>query len=156
MNRRVVVLQGVSGSGKTTYGRRLAEEARESGFASRIVSADSYFEKLGGGTYKFDFTKLGEAHGECFRAFLDAVGIGIEFVIVDNTCTRVIEIAPYMLAAQAFGYEAEVHRVVCDPKVASARNLHDVPLGSVIAMDARIASEKLPPWWKLTEVQTAA
>ena len=150
MSRLVIVLQGVSGSGKSTYARKLANEARQSGYASRIVSADAYFEK--GGTYKFDFTKLGEAHGECFRAFLENVAIGIEVVIVDNTCTRVIEIAPYMLGAQAFGYAAEVHRLVCDPKVASARNLHDVSLGSVISMDARIASERLPPWWKLTEV----
>lgn len=151
--KRVIVLQGVSGSGKSTYGRKIAAEFRANGLTVEIVSADDYFVRFGGGTYAFNPSHLPKAHGECFRHFMQTVGAqAADVVIVDNTNTTAVEAAPYMAGAQAFEYEAEIHRIVCDPEVAAARNLHGVPAGAVKAMASRIASEKLPPWWKLVVV----
>lgn len=160
MGMKVIVLQGVSGSGKSTYGRKLAKEAEAKGAFVRTVSADNFFVALGGGTYKFDPSKLGEAHALCLRTFINAMierwdgyFTNDSLVIVDNTNTTAVEIAPYMASAAAFGWDAEVHYVKCDPTVAAARNLHGVPEKSVRAMASRIESESFPPWWKIVPVE---
>ena len=72
----------------------------------QIVGADDFFEGSEG--YRFDKTKLAEAHGQCFRRFIDFLDVDVDLVIVDNTNTTTEEIAPYMLGASAYGYEAEV------------------------------------------------
>lgn len=158
---RVVVLQGVSGAGKSTYGRTLTEAARAEGLHAVMVSADDYFLQLGGGTYAFDPSKLQEAHATCFREFIrylqsetDADTRRVDLIVVDNTNTTPHEVSPYMLAAQAFGFEAAVHRVLCDPAVAAARNLHGVPTPSVRAMADRITRERLPARWAVREVRS--
>lgn len=148
--KHVIILQGVPGSGKSFYANEFV--ARTSA-KSVVCSADDYFVQLGGGTYLFDFKKLGEAHGACFRKFIAAVQEGIEVVVVDNTNTTAIEIAPYVLGGEAHGYTVEIIRVVCDPAVAAARNSHGVPEKSIRAMADRIASFQAPPWWKVTTHQ---
>jgi predicted kinase len=158
---RVVVLQGVSGAGKSTYARTLTEAARAQGLHAAMVSADDYFVRLGSGTYTFVASKLQEAHAACFREFIlhlssamDANPGCVDLIVVDNTNTTVHELSPYMLAAQAFGFEAEVHRIGCDPAIAAARNLHGVPTQSVRAMAERMARERLPARWAVREVRS--
>lgn len=158
---RVVVLQGVSGAGKSTYGRALTEAARAEGLHAVMVSADDYFVQLGGGTYTFVASKLQEAHAACFREFIhhltsetQAATGRAHLIVVDNTNTTLHELSPYLLAAQAFGYEAVVHRVLCDPAVAAARNVHGVPTTSVRAMADRIMRERLPARWAVREVRS--
>jgi len=146
--KKVIVMQGVPGSGKSTHASKVALNAQQAGGRVVTASADDFFINLGGGEYKFDGSKLSEAHGECFRAFIHAVMNNADMVIVDNTNTTPMEISPYMLAAQAFGYEAEVHRIECDPDVAAARNTHGVSASSVKVMHERMANNSLPPWWK--------
>lgn len=141
-------MRGVSGSGKSTVARQLA--AGEVG--AIIVSADSYFETPEG--YKWESGKLSEAHGHCFRLFMAAVNAGAELVVVDNTNRSSLEIAPYMMAAQAFGYEAAIVEVHCDPQEAAARNVHNVPVESVEKMARRMEGEHLPPWWNVVRVET--
>lgn len=149
--KRVIILQGVSGSGKTTYARKLCRDFK-SDAATLIVSADHYFtDEMG--RYRFNLSKIDQAHGQCFRQFIEAVQLGVvDLVIVDNTNTRVAEIAPYMLSATSYGYAAEIHRLVCQPDVAAARGVHRVPATTVVRMAGRIASEKIPPVWKLVVV----
>jgi hypothetical protein len=69
--KRVIVMQGISGSGKSVLARKLAEAERRPGRpGGYVVSADDYFYRLGGGVYKYEFSKIGEAHDECFRNFI--------------------------------------------------------------------------------------
>jgi len=140
-NNKVVVLRGVSGSGKSHYGRSLA--------AASAVSADNFF--VGGdGVYRFDPSKLHLAHAQCMRQFIDLVREQPRaggLVVVDNTATTVAEIAPYMAVASAYGWDAEVHDVLCDVVLAAARNTHGVPLAGCEAQARRIAESVLPPWW---------
>jgi hypothetical protein len=112
-------------------------------------------------TYTFVASKLQEAHAACFREFIlhlssamDANPGCVDLIVVDNTNTTVHELSPYMLAAQAFGFEAEVHRIGCDPAIAAARNLHGVPTQSVRAMAERMARERLPARWAVREVRS--
>ena len=85
---KVYILRGVSGSGKSTEAMRLASNNKDI-----ICSADDYFMK--NGEYKFDPSKLGEAHGECLAKFRALVKAGAETIIVDNTNTQWWEIRPY-------------------------------------------------------------
>ena len=54
--------------------------------------------------------------------------------MVDNTNISRVEMAPYVQVAAALGYEVEVVRVRCDPRVAAQRNVHGVPSGTVYRM----------------------
>jgi len=143
---KVIIMQGVPGSGKSTFIRALPGKVA-------VYSADHYFEHYG--EYRFDPSKLGEAHAACMRGFIGQLGRYQNVtVVVDNTNTTVLEVAPYMAVAAAYGCEVEIVRVKCDPEVAAARNVHGVPLHAVRRMADNIAQFKAPPFWqfKLTEV----
>lgn len=160
--KKVIVLSGVSGSGKSTYAKGLAND---SAYATNghvlIVSADDHFMK--DGQYSFDPSKLSEAHGECFRRFLFALDRagrdgpgGSDTVVVDNTNTTSEEIAPYMLAAQAFGWEAEIRTLDiewADLVFYFQRNIHVNDIVVIERQFRRIVERKLLPWWKHTWIR---
>lgn len=138
--KSVYVLRGLPGSGKSTWTLAVP--------GAIVCSADDFFMKLGGGVYKHDPAKIGEAHAECFRKYLDALRDGKETVVCDNTNSTAAEISPYMLAAAAFGYEATIVLFRCDVETALSRNTHKVP-ASIMAQMARGIDHPLPPWWKV-------
>lgn len=143
---RVILMAGVPGSGKTHYVNKELDLTRES-----VVSADNFFVGSDG-VYRFDPTKLGTAHGDCLRGFVSSLMKGMGTVVVDNTNTTVIEMAPYVALAAAYGYAVEIVRVGCDPAVAAARNTHGVPERAVRAMAERLDrtfQEGLPPFWNV-------
>ncbi len=152
MTKRVFVMQGVPGSGKSTRAKKIADAVEACDKTVVIVSADDFFVRLGGGTYAFDPSKISEAHKHCFRVFLRALAEDKDLVIVDNTNTSAIEIAPYMLAASSLGYDASIVRMRCAPDDAHARNTHGVPEAKVWDMNRQMMLEKLPPWWEVNEV----
>lgn len=117
-----------------------------------VVSADDLFETPEG--YKFDPARIGEAHNACFRAFVEAVQAGHPTVVVDNTATMVAELAPYMLAAAAYGYQVKVLEVRCSVETALERNIHEVPEEAVRAMAEDLATVELPPWWEREFVES--
>ena len=124
---KVIVMSGISGSGKSTYAKRVVSETEPSmkfrdgeryGDYAIIVSADDHFIN-NAGEYQFDASMLAEAHNECFRDFIEALQSEVGLVIVDNTNCSSEEIAPYMLGASAYGYEAEIVTIRCDGRIAS-------------------------------------
>ncbi len=145
--KRVTILRGLPGCGKSTIARRLVAE--NPGQVS-VVSADEFFVKLGNGVYRHDPSLVGEAHSECFRTFLSALRIEVPHIVVDNTNTMVFEMAPYMLGAAAHGYEAKIICVRIDVATSVERNAHGAPREVVEALQYALDSEKLPPWWDVT------
>ena len=146
--KKIIIMQGVSGSGKSTWAR--AEAQRTGGL---VVSADFWFEREGG--YRFDPRQLSKAHAACFAAYVERLlawrSQATGTLIVDNTNTAAHEIAPYMLAGCAFAPEAEtfILRVPCDPEVAAARCVHDVPRAVIRSQHERIVRgviDYLPTW----------
>ncbi len=109
---RVIVLRGVSGSGKSTWASQYANEAT-------IVSTDDQFYV--DGRYAFDATKLRAYHGRTFRRFLEALERKDALIIVDNTNIEPWEFSPYVLAGEAFGYEVELRTFLCSLETALAR-----------------------------------
>lgn len=149
----LTILSGLSGSGKSTYIKHCCGSAV-------VCSADNYF--MSDGEYRFDVSKLSQAHGACFKGTIDALQKGEDHVVIDNTNTSNEEIAPYVLAAQAFGYEVEIVTLVA-PKgmtegdyiaACAERNAHNVPAAGIAGQAQRIASRRLMPWWKSETVES--
>lgn len=111
---KVIILRGISGSGKSTWAKQNAPHD------AVIVSADHFFIQPNG-EYVFDPSKLHDAHIDCFRRFLDGIEKKTPTIIVDNTNIHRWEFQPYLLAAQARGYELELITFRCDPEVAITR-----------------------------------
>lgn len=119
-------MQGPSGSGKSTWAEAWARRT-----GAVIVSADHYFETRDG--YRYDPKQLGTAHNACFCQFLSAVREKMR-VVVDNTNTDAIDVAPYVAVARAYKAECVVVRMpvsLADAPVLAARNMHGVPEGTI-------------------------
>jgi predicted kinase len=144
--KKVTIMSGVSGSGKSTFVARHLPDAF-------VISADHFFVGADG-AYRFDPRLLPAAHADCMRRFVAEVTAGRDHVVVDNTNTTAVEIAPYYSVARAFNAAVQLVRVSCDPAVAAARNRHGVPLASIEAQATRLATLELPPFWDIwvTEV----
>ena len=130
---RLTIMQGPSGSGKTFHGERIARE-----FSADLHSADNFpglYPEEGG----FAVALLGAAHGACFKGCIESLQAG-RSVVVDDTNTTALEIAPYVQLAQAFGAEPKIVRIVCDPAKALARNTHGVPAAGHAGQVERIAA----------------
>ncbi len=158
--RQVKILSGVSGSGKSHFAETLAKENISLGKphlskcdSVRVVTADDYF--MVNGEYRFDPAGLSNAHGACFFNYIESLQQECELVVVDNTNTTSEEIAPYILGAQAYGYEVEILTIVANGSLDNIarfanRNTHGVSKDAILSQASRISRRKLPPWWKNT------
>lgn len=141
----VIILSGVSGSGKSTFANKCMANWV---WSVETVSADDYFITTDG-VYEFNPMHLGEAHAQCMRRFIDALERGTSLVLVDNTNTTELEIAPYYAVAKAFGYTVLLITMECHAEIAAKRNTHDVPLTGITAMGERINRREIPPFWDI-------
>jgi predicted kinase len=151
----VIVLSGLPGSGKSYYTKKLEN--------FKSFSADDFFINEEG-VYKFDHTKIGEAHAECFRKYVEYLQSEDEYarqyglngvpVVVDNTNLTAAEIAPYVAAANAYGWPVRIVNISCPPDVAFKRQTHNVPLAAYMHMFANFRDRKLPPYWKQETVKS--
>lgn len=170
MSKKVTILRGIPGAGKSTwFEKNFLNEFHESRAA--ICSADDFFKVAypkedGSGydlVYKFDPTKLGEAHKFCMSRFLHctkephlfpglpgelSVTHQVEEVVVDNTNIRLWEFSGYVQVARARGYDVEVVQIDCDPEVAAARCVHGVPAKKI--RDMWKSMERVPKSWDVT------
>jgi predicted kinase len=144
MSKRLIILRGVPGSGKSSYQRRNYPGAT-------VASADHFFATVNG--YRFDARRLSEAHATCFRCAIDAVQSGANLVVIDNTAITAAEAAPYVLLGQAYGYDVQVITLLVDADIAAPRNVHGVPAETVQRMAERLQKETLPPWWNHQEIR---
>lgn len=151
----VVILRGIPGSGKSTYAT--SQERYASKRAFQKVSADDYFVGQDG-IYRFDPKKLTEAHKDCWLAFAQALHNKIDIVVVDNTNISWVEVAAYVLPAQALGYHVEIMTIVCDIDLALSRQTHGVPEDKVRAMYVSLGASfaTLPYHWQSIHRQMRA
>ena len=119
--RRLVLVRGLPGSGQTTIARMLIIAGMGSGERT-ICSADDYFYRLPDGIYRFDKSKLSDAHNECQRVAFGAMNDGHSLVVVHNTFTTMWEMVPYLSIAKLHNYSIQV--IECKGDFGS---VHDVP-----------------------------
>lgn len=150
--KRAIVMQGQSGSGKSTYVLEKSASWKEAGKSVIICSADDYFLNSKG-EYCFDPSRLGSAHAQSLGKWIHALTSGIDIVISDNTNTTLWELYQYVQTAVALGYEVAVVRCVTSAAVAAERNQHGVPPAAVEAMTARL--EKPLSFWACEYVEVS-
>lgn len=154
----VLVLVGCAGSGKSSY----TESLKLVGKRVSVVSADLYFMK--DGEYKYDITKLAEAHLHCFKNYMFVLETwdsewsvlgepsGIDYLIVDNTNLNMHDITPYTMLAKAYGVPFRIVKFDIDPEVCAARNVHGVPHKKVLDMAERAKKLHFPKDWIVERV----
>jgi predicted kinase len=120
MEKNVIILRGVSGSGKSTFASMLARHNN----GAVVVTADDYFTS-GNGLYEFEASKLGAAHFQCFNRFQDALfDPQVNTIIVANTNTSPADFKNYVHAAETYG--ATVTYVVLENRHGN-NDVHNVP-----------------------------
>lgn len=119
MNKTVTILRATSHSGKTTFADYISSLAQ----GTVVCCADDYFtdEK---GNYNFDPKKLGFVHKQCFQKFENAIGQGVENIIIANTNTSESEFNKYAELAKSEGYR--VFFIILERRHESKNN-HNVP-----------------------------
>lgn len=130
--RELILLRGVSGVGKTTIAEmffRLGDGDTEEGIPSfgdsvSTYSADDYFIDSDTGEYKFDPTKLKDAHKSCQSSVEGAMKEEMEHIVVHNTFTTEWEMESYFDLALHYGYR--VSTLIVENRHES-KSIHDVP-----------------------------
>lgn len=120
----LTIIRGLPGSGKTTLAKTLQDTL--GGFH---IEADIYFMR--DGEYRFDPTKMREAHDWCQRGVKMFLENGYD-CIVSNTFTQHWEMAPYLAMAKEHGYTVNV--IVCKGEW---QNVHGVPEAAIERMRNR-------------------
>jgi predicted kinase/2'-5' RNA ligase len=138
----VHVLQGLPGSGKTTFARR------QFAAATPIVCSADRFLIEPDGAYHFSRERVQVAHERCLRAFVEALQLGAaEHVVVDNTNLTVAEMSPYVALARAYGAMVRVWHLDVAPEVCLARQAHPLPPETFEEMRSQLDTFAAPAWW---------
>jgi len=120
MEKNVIILRGVSGSGKSTFASMLARHNN----GAVVVTADDYFMDSHG-NYVFIPSLLPVAHQRCFSNFQNALfDPDVNTVIVANTNTSPRDFKNYVDAAESYG--ATVTYLVIENRHGN-NDVHDVP-----------------------------
>lgn len=134
--KKLVIMVGLPGSGKSTRAQQLINEC---GCGGKIHSTDNYF--MVDGEYKWDPAKLGYYHRLNFEACEESLKREVQLVIVDNTNLRKRDRDRYASLGELYGYQV-VYEVVGEfseevAPIYAERNKHGVPLQTILNMMKR-------------------
>lgn len=121
MNKYLFLIRGIPGSGKTSFAKMIWSDYV-------IVEADKFFEK--DGEYKFDPTKLKDAHQWCkdtVEQFMKDNELNHQFypeIVVSNTFTQEWEMQPYIDLANKYGYK--IFSLIVENRHGN-KSVHNVP-----------------------------
>eukprot|EP00457_Paulinella_chromatophora_P002025 gb/GEZN01002029.1/.p1 GENE.gb/GEZN01002029.1/~~gb/GEZN01002029.1/.p1 ORF type:complete len:710 (-),score=175.68 gb/GEZN01002029.1/:494-2623(-) len=131
MTKRLIIVRGVPGSGKTTLARSLAPK-------EQIFSTDDFFTDPKTGEYKYEVKQLTQAHKWNQERAKAAIAKGITPVVIDNINAKKPEARVYVEAAVEHGYVVEVQEPTNswskDPEQLAARNTHGLPIKKLEAL----------------------
>lgn len=118
--KKLIILRGISGTGKSTLARQIEKQHN-----TKALGSDDFFMK--GGKYVFDVSKLHDAHAWNRKRVQEAMSRGDPVVIVDNTNTQAWEMKPYVEDAYAHGYKVELREPDWSPKLKDEQGRWNVP-----------------------------
>ncbi len=122
MKPKLILIRGLPGSGKSTLANELAKY-----YGTTHLETDMFW----GSDYKFDITRIKEAHEWCQNMTREAL-LNFDTVVVSNTFTTKKELAPYFEIAKEFDIIPQV--VLCQNTLG---NVHNVPQDTLERMSAR-------------------
>jgi len=132
MTKKLYIVRGVPGSGKSTFALNLV------GSDFLVCEADKYF--MVDGEYKFDGSKLKEAHESCrtlVETYMKDSLVNDQFyreIAVSNTFTQEWEMQPYFDLAEKYGYM--VFSIIVENRHGGS-NQHGVPAEAIQRMKDR-------------------
>ena len=128
--KSLFLLRGLPGAGKSTLANVIGGAHFE---------ADMFF--MENGEYKFDVTKLKDAHNWCRHSVMDSMKAGEPRVIVSNTFTQEWEMEAYYLLAKELGYT--VFSLIVENRH-NGENSHGVPDDKLLIMEQRFEVQLTP------------
>ena len=121
---KLILIRGLPGSGKSTLAKALC-------YSPEWIHLEADMFWMEDGEYKFDASRLREAHEWCQTKIRDYLSLDIS-VIVSNTFTTVKELRPYFDIAKEFNI---VPNVILAQN--TFQNEHNVPAETLEKMKAR-------------------
>lgn len=118
MKPTLYLIRGVPGAGKTTFANMLNSRL----LVDRVYEADQQFYDYDG-IYKFDATKLSDAHEQCQRNTRKALSEGLN-VAVSNTSVSEWEVGIYEVIAAE--YDANFVSIIVENRHGNS-SVHGVP-----------------------------
>lgn len=134
MDKILYIVRGLPGSGKSTFAKSLVEED------FLVCEADKYFVDKSTGEYKFDPTKLKEAHKYCqdlVETYMKDSLVNSQWythIAVSNTFTQEWEMEAYFELAKKYGYK--VFCLIVENRH-QGQNIHGVPAEKILQMRER-------------------
>ncbi|XP_071786915.1 uncharacterized protein [Asterias amurensis] len=126
------LMRGCPGSGKSTLARKLVGEGM-------ILSTDDFF--VTGGRYKFDVTKLSDAHDWSHQKCQEAMTSGVTPIVIDNTNIERWTMKPYVVMAINHNYSVVFREPTTPWKFKIGKlfkyNTHNVPRDRIRVMIER-------------------
>jgi predicted kinase len=135
----LVLMRGVSGSGKSTY-----VVAHYPG--AEIYDTDSHLTV--DGVYTFDLARIPAIHDRLLVDVRGALRRKAPLIVVDKCNLSLTAYGPYLRLARLYGYSVTVVTLSVDPLAAYQRGVHGAP-ARVIATAAeslRRGDRGLPSW----------
>jgi predicted kinase len=134
MEKVLYIVRGISGSGKSTLAKKIVDHD------FLVCEADKYFIDKGTGEYKFDASKIKDAHKFCqdtVETYMKDSLVNDQFyreIAVANTFTQEWEMEPYFTLAKEYGYT--VFTIVVENRHGN-KSIHNVPEEKVEQMRNR-------------------
>lgn len=136
INRTIILLRGLPGSGKSSLAKILSESGKYP-----IFSVDDYFTKSETNEYQFDFKENHIAYKSCETNVENELKKGTEKIFVHNTFTLEWEMEPYFKLAQKYNYSVFVITIENRHK---GKNIHNIPHEQLLKMAAKYKVQLLP------------
>lgn len=130
MNKKLTIVRGLPGSGKSTLTRQIYSDSVDQSLNPVILSTDDIFTSCGYYLYDADVSRYAHLvnQAKCNQACI----AGIKHIIIDNTNINLSQISPYVDMAIKYHYDIEVIEPKNDwsknVKECFKRTTHNVPL----------------------------
>ena len=130
-NRRIVIMRGLPGAGKTTYVKDHYPDAA-------VVSASDFFTGDRDSDDETVRADLQRSHHLARTLFFNLLEKGECCIVIDNTNIDPANVRTYATPAMNHGYDVEVITLLVRPEIALTRTDHDISPSRMDDMSRRL------------------
>lgn len=125
--KKLVIIRGIPGSGKSTYANGLMKAYQSEGRTTAHFEADMFFTHEDG-SYHWNPKQIGFAHQWCQNQVRESLK-NCDVVLVSNTSVKKKDVDIYVKIAQEAGAKYDIYRMF-----GQFQNVHEVPAETVQKM----------------------